>query len=196
MTTNRYRVEKPDDTMGRPQPLDDAVRIVTARMQRMPDGDVLRVRKITYELPPENPPNFDDNYTVSALQGYRRAVARFPKIGWAGGLVCKKTDSGAVSQHAVRTVKLPSAGNAIDWTAPDHVEQDGADALIKWLWTFTRWAIKETEAGRRSTAELIFRDQKWTPARGWFKYTGTFHWSHVHESFAPMSNTSAECVGP
>ncbi|HET9672871.1 MAG TPA: hypothetical protein VFQ40_08505 [Actinomycetota bacterium] len=193
----RYRVERPDDTLGKPQTLAKALQIIEARLQNAPDAEVLRVKKVLYEIPPEAPPNFDadaKNYTASALAGYRKTLERFPQIGWAGGFFCKQTDRGGVSQHAIRSRVAASAGNAVDWTAPQKVENEGAEALIKWLWNYFEWAIRETTAGRRKTAELIFRDVKWTPAKGRFRYTGTFHWSHVHESFSPMGSTSAECV--
>jgi hypothetical protein len=192
----RYRIERLDsETLGRPVSLDDAIRIITTRIQRLPDGETLRVRKILYELPPEAPPGSPPAvYTSSILSSYRTTVLRHPRIGWAGGFVCKLTADGGTSQHAVKTRRLPSAGNAIDWTAPDDVEAEGSAATIRWLWELFDWIVRETKAGRRKTSELIFRDVKWTPERGRRPYLGPFHFSHVHESASPYVEAHAACI--
>lgn len=194
----RYKVERLSGGLGKPVPLDEAVRIVTSRIQRLEDGDVLKVRKVLYELPPEGPPNMATgaDYTAPMLRGYRSLVATFPKVGWAGGFVCKFASgtSRTTSQHAVKVRGKPSAGNAVDWTAPGDVEQQGGEAVVAWLTALAGWIIEEQRAGRRATSEVIWRDRKWTPERGWRPYTGPFHAAHVHESAAPYVEAHAACL--
>jgi hypothetical protein len=155
---------------------------------------VLRVRKIVYELPPEAPPG-GHSYTAAARKLYRRTVAHEPLVGWAGGFFCKLTVGGGVSQHAVRTAQFPSAGNAFDWTAPEHVEAQGAQAIIDWLWVLARWQVAQAKAGELPLSENIFRDRKWRESSGrWGAYTGQLHAAHIHSSASPYVDRAAACA--
>lgn len=192
----RYRVERADgESLGRPVDLARAIEISRDRLRALDDGDTLRIRKILYELPPERPPG-TAAFTPAILKVYRQTVAREPRVGWAGGFVCKWAAPGVVSQHATRTPNHPNVCNAIDWTAPEDVEDDGADAIVDWLWKLSHWHVRRaTATDRLPISEVIFRDKKWEADDGrWDPFGGTFHASHEHTSGRPYLTAPAACL--
>lgn len=168
-----YRVESlTSEDMTFPVTLSEALDQIHFRAPKEKDGS-LRIRRVDYQLPPEEPPGI---HTNAAQRIWRATILRFPDIGYAGCYVCKPD-----SQHRY--------GNAIDWVAPPSC--DTSAEIIRYLSHVAEWTVAEAKQDLPVT-QVIWRYEIWTPAAGWHPYTGDPHYSHVHDS-GPLIPTSRPC---
>jgi hypothetical protein len=179
-----YRVESLSNEFGFPVELPIALTQIENRLPRLDDNDVLRIRRVDYELDPDEPPTIE---TKPLRRVWRETILRFPKIGSLGTYVCK-----AASQHRY--------GNAQDWAAEREADNDAK--VIHYLDEVADWSRNQGTRFTKSDgkdglpiSEVIWRDRistrkyDWT----WRAYGGVMHATHVHVSAYPLIDTSRPC---
>jgi hypothetical protein len=179
-----YRVESLSNDFGFPVAFDVALSQVANRLPKLDDNDVLRIRRVDYELDPEEPPTIE---TKPLRKVWRETILAFPKIGSLGTYACKPS-----SQHRY--------GNAQDWAAEKNANDSAK--IIAYLDEVADWSRNQGVRFTKSDgqdglpiSEVIWRDRistrkyDWT----WRPYGGVMHASHVHVSAYPLIDTDRAC---